>query len=72
MRFQITDPVDIPDLQAALDSLAAEQLAVLAERQRLARDLHDSVAQSLFSVSQYANAARWRWRPAKRMPRRPT
>ena len=35
----------------------AEQLAVLAERQRLARDLHDSVAQSLYSVSLYANAA---------------
>jgi signal transduction histidine kinase len=35
----------------------AEQLAVLAERQRLARELHDSVAQSLYSVTLYANAA---------------
>jgi signal transduction histidine kinase len=35
----------------------AEQLAVLAERQRLARDLHDSVTQSLYSVTLYANAA---------------
>ncbi len=35
----------------------AEQLAVLEERQRLARDLHDSVTQSLYSVTLYANAA---------------
>ena len=35
----------------------AEQLAVLGERQRLARELHDSVTQSLYSVSLYANAA---------------
>ncbi len=35
----------------------AEQLAVLEERQRLARELHDSVAQSLYSVTLYANAA---------------
>jgi signal transduction histidine kinase len=35
----------------------AEQLAVLEERQRLARELHDSVAQSLYSVGLYANAA---------------
>ena len=35
----------------------AEQLAVLAERQRLARELHDSVTQSLYSVTLYANAA---------------
>ena len=36
----------------------AEQLAVLEERQRLARDLHDSVTQSLYSVTLYADAAR--------------
>jgi signal transduction histidine kinase len=35
----------------------AEQLAVVAERQRLARELHDSVTQSLYSVTLYANAA---------------
>jgi signal transduction histidine kinase len=35
----------------------AEQLAVLAERQRLARELHDSVTQSLYSVTLYADAA---------------
>jgi signal transduction histidine kinase len=35
----------------------AERLAVLGERQRLARDLHDSVTQSLYSVTLYANAA---------------
>jgi len=36
----------------------AEQLAVLGERERLARELHDSVTQSLYSVTLYANAAR--------------
>ena len=35
----------------------AEQLAVLEERQRLARELHDSVTQSLYSVTLYADAA---------------
>lgn len=35
----------------------AEQMAVLEERQRLARDMHDSVTQSLYSVTLYANAA---------------
>lgn len=35
----------------------AEDLAVLGERQRLARELHDSVTQSLYSVTLYANAA---------------
>jgi signal transduction histidine kinase len=35
----------------------AERLAVLGERQRLARDLHDSVTQSLYSVTLYADAA---------------
>jgi PAS domain S-box-containing protein len=34
-----------------------EQLAVLEERQRIARDLHDSVAQSLYSVVLYAETA---------------
>ena len=36
----------------------AESQAALAERERLARDLHDSVTQSLFSVSLLAEAAR--------------
>jgi signal transduction histidine kinase len=35
----------------------AQELAVLAERQRLARDMHDSVTQSLYGVTLYANAA---------------
>jgi signal transduction histidine kinase len=34
----------------------AEQLAVLEERQRLARELHDSVTQAIYSVNLYANA----------------
>jgi signal transduction histidine kinase len=35
----------------------ARQLAVLEERQRLARELHDSVTQSLYGISLYAQAA---------------
>jgi signal transduction histidine kinase len=35
----------------------AERLAVLQERERLARELHDSVTQSLYSITLYANAA---------------
>jgi PAS domain S-box-containing protein len=35
----------------------ARQLAVLEERQRLARELHDSVTQALYSVTLYADAA---------------
>ncbi|HAY84390.1 MAG TPA: hypothetical protein DCY42_05545 [Chloroflexi bacterium] len=35
----------------------SEQLAVLEERQRLARELHDSVTQSLYSASLYVTAA---------------
>jgi signal transduction histidine kinase len=36
----------------------AEQAAVLEERQRLARDLHDSVTQSLYSVTLLAETSR--------------
>jgi signal transduction histidine kinase len=35
----------------------ARQAAVLEERQRLARDLHDSVTQSLYGISLYTEAA---------------
>ena len=35
----------------------ARHLAVLEERQRLARELHDSVTQSLYGISLYAQAA---------------
>ncbi len=35
----------------------AEQAAVVEERQRLARDLHDSIAQSLYSISLFAQAS---------------
>jgi signal transduction histidine kinase len=35
-----------------------EKMAVMEERQRLARELHDSVTQALYSVNLYAEAAR--------------
>lgn len=35
----------------------AEQMAVMAERERLARDLHDSVTQLLYSANLFAKAA---------------
>ncbi|MFN8458380.1 MAG: histidine kinase [Anaerolineae bacterium] len=38
--------------------LHTEEMAVLQERQRLARDLHDSVTQSLYSLSLFSRAAR--------------
>jgi signal transduction histidine kinase len=64
------DAFDDTDL-AALESLAsqagtaienarlyeqAQQLAVVEERQRLARDLHDSVTQALYGMTLYAEA----------------
>ncbi|UCC54410.1 MAG: HAMP domain-containing protein, partial [Anaerolineaceae bacterium] len=36
----------------------AEETAVLAERQRLARDLHDAITQSLYGVMLFARASR--------------
>jgi PAS domain S-box-containing protein len=48
------------DITAPLQLAEAEAQAVLAERERLARDLHDSVTQSLYSVSLLAEAARRR------------
>ena len=41
-----------------------ESSAVAAERLRLARDLHDSVTQSLFAASLKAEALSRKWRPA--------
>jgi signal transduction histidine kinase len=41
-----------------------ERTAAAAERSRLARDLHDSVTQSLFAASLKAEALRRRWEPA--------
>jgi signal transduction histidine kinase len=36
----------------------AEEIAITGERQRLARDLHDSVSQSLYSITLFAEASR--------------
>jgi signal transduction histidine kinase len=36
----------------------AEQLAVMEERQRLAREMHDSLTQALYSLALYVDAAR--------------
>jgi len=58
---------DITPLKVAHEKLAGEiakrknfakEAAVLAERSRLARELHDSVSQSLYSVSLIAETAR--------------
>ncbi|MEO8613069.1 MAG: PAS domain S-box protein [Chloroflexota bacterium] len=40
---------------------AAQEIVVLQERQRLARDLHDSVSQTLFSMTLYADALPQTW-----------
>src|SRR5581483_9024383 len=40
----------------------AQRLAAVEERTRLARELHDSVTQSLFSASMLAQAAQALWR----------
>jgi signal transduction histidine kinase len=62
-------PAGLPashSLDAILESIAIENArlvaaahdqAVLEERQRLARDLHDSVTQALYSITLYAEAA---------------
>jgi signal transduction histidine kinase/ligand-binding sensor protein len=63
----VKDDIRIVDLfasQAAINieharlNQQAGRLAVLEERQRLARELHDSVVQSLYSMALYADAAR--------------
>jgi signal transduction histidine kinase len=62
-------PEDIELLASAADQIAvaiethrlrqkAEQLAVMEERNRLARDLHDSISQALYSMSLLAAAGR--------------
>ena len=53
----------LADLQVAHQELQAytnqaEELAVIAERNRLARNLHDSVSQTVFSMTLTAEAAR--------------
>jgi len=47
-----------------------ERSAVAAERSRLARDLHDSVTQSLFAAGIQAEALRRKWRPDSAEARR--
>jgi GAF domain-containing protein len=53
--------------QQVLLSERAQQLAVIEERQRLARDLHDSVTQLVFSITLIAQTlgAAWRRGPAE-------
>lgn len=69
--FQVT----AVQLAAAIDSRQqrellyerGQQLAVLRERQRLARDLHDSVTQLMFSITLIAESvgAAWKRNPAE-------
>jgi len=67
-RLNAFDEVDLMVLQSLADQAAvtienarlyqqARQLAVVEERNRLARDLHDSVTQSLYGVTLFAEAA---------------
>ncbi len=51
-----SEPLPLVTENARLIAAARSQ-AVLEERQRLARDLHDSVAQALYSVTLHAEAA---------------
>jgi len=53
----IADQIGVTIENARLQQ-QSEQLAVLEERERLARDLHDSATQSLFSLTLFAAAAR--------------
>lgn len=55
----------LADLEEARDDLAESQHAagVLAERSRLSRELHDSVAQSLSSINLLLRAAEQDWEP---------
>jgi signal transduction histidine kinase len=49
--------VQVEEMPARRLIAAAQDTAVLEERQRLARDLHDSVIQALYSVTLHAEAA---------------
>jgi signal transduction histidine kinase len=62
-RFQLAETIDqrIEERTHAIEQLlvtAAQEQAVLEERQRLARELHDSVVQALYSVTLHAQGAR--------------
>jgi signal transduction histidine kinase len=52
MRQQVSQVAELRRLRSQ-----AEELAVLRERQRLARELHDSVTQSLYGISLHTEAA---------------
>jgi signal transduction histidine kinase len=76
LNIESDDPLNADDaagLRVVADQLAvaienarlyaaAQQVAVLRERQRLARDLHDSVTQLLFSMTLIAQAIGPAWR----------
>jgi signal transduction histidine kinase len=57
---QLAQGATIPNLIRSIEQqlvAAAQDKAVLEERQRLARDLHDSVTQALYGVTLHAEAA---------------
>jgi PAS domain S-box-containing protein len=47
----LTDTTDLKQIEEEL-----EKMAVLAERQRLAREIHDSLTQTLYSINLFSNA----------------
>ncbi len=70
----ISEPVGWPQgssnvaahaIETARQNQQAQQRAIIEERQRLARDLHDSTMQSLYSILLYADAARKMLRAGK-------
>jgi signal transduction histidine kinase len=55
---QLLDELQNANQQLTAFSHQAEELSAIQERNRLARELHDSVSQAVFSISLHSHAAR--------------